>query len=193
MAQDPKPTALLPKPLMAVAVGLPVLLAAGVAAVGLFLATGGQDVQPAPTTEDRSGPLALVPVPAPEAEGEECKALLNELPTELVSNGAPLPRRELASPAPTATMAWGNADHEPIVLRCGLNRPADLNQTSQLRVVSEVQWLEINEGDKATWYTVDRPTYVALTLPSDAGTGPLQDISTTIRDTLAPVPIETEG
>ncbi|MFD1152357.1 DUF3515 domain-containing protein, partial [Saccharothrix hoggarensis] len=67
MAQEPEPASLLPRPLLAVALGLPVLLAVAVAAVGLFL--GGDDggdvaVRPAVHT----GPLALVPVPAPEAE-----------------------------------------------------------------------------------------------------------------------------
>jgi hypothetical protein len=32
---------------------------------------------------------------------------------------------------------------------------------------------------------------VALTVPSEAGTGPLQDVSTTIRDTLPKGPVNT--
>ncbi|MBW4716634.1 DUF3515 domain-containing protein [Saccharothrix obliqua] len=192
MAPEPEPTPLLPRPLLAVAVGLPALLAAGVAAVGLFLGTGGQE-QPADPSSDRSGPLALVPVPAPRAEADECRGLLSKLPMQLVSNGATLPRRELASPAPPGAVAWGDARHEPIVLRCGLDRPGDLTPTSSLRVISDVQWLEITEGGNATWYVVDRPVYVALTVPSDAGTGPLQDISTTVRDALPAVPLDTKG
>jgi Protein of unknown function (DUF3515) len=174
-----------------VAIGLPALLAAGVAAVGLFLGAGGKD-EPV-TAQDQDGPVALVPVPAPKAESEECKALLAGLPMQLVSNGAQLPRRELAAPAPTGAVAWGDKQHQPVVLRCGLDRPGDLSPTSSLREVSDVQWLVITEGDKATWYVVDRPVYVALTVPSDAGTGPLQDISTTIRDTLAKGPVDTQG
>ncbi|MBB5955461.1 hypothetical protein FHS29_002042 [Saccharothrix tamanrassetensis] len=192
MAPEPEPTPLLPRPLLAVAVGLPALLAAGVAAVGLFLGTGGQD-EPADPTSARSGPVALVPVPAPKAEGEECQALQSKLPMQLVSNGATLPRRELAAPAPPGAVAWGDTRHDPIVLRCGLDRPAALTPGSTLRVVSDVQWLEITEGTTATWYVVDRPAYIALTIPSDAGTGPLQDISTTVRDTLPTTPVDTRG
>jgi hypothetical protein len=112
---------------------------------------------------------------------------------QLVSDGATLPRRELAAPAPDGALAWGDAQHEPVVLRCGLDRPGDLTPTSELRVISDVHWLEVSDGGSATWYVVDRPVYVALTVPSDAGTGPLQDVSTTIRDTLAQGPVRTRG
>ncbi|WP_367136245.1 DUF3515 domain-containing protein [Saccharothrix sp. HUAS TT1] len=192
MAQEPEPASLLPRPLLAVALGLPALLAAGVAAVGLFLGAGGKE-DPAEASAAHTGPLALVPVPAPRAGSDECGALLSGLPMQLVSNGVTLPRRELAAPAPAGTLAWGDAKHEPVVLRCGLDRPGDLTPTSSLRVISDVQWLEVAEGGAATWYVVDRPVYVALTVPSDAGTGPLQDISTTVRDTLAKGPVNTRG
>ncbi|ONI83276.1 hypothetical protein ALI22I_32530 [Saccharothrix sp. ALI-22-I] len=192
MAQEPEPASLLPRPLLAVALGLPALLAAGVAAVGLFLGAGGKD-DPADPSAERSGPVALVPVPAPKAESDECKALLSGLPMQLVSNGTTFPRRELASSAPAGALAWGDAKHEPVVLRCGLDRPADLTPTSELRTISDVDWLVVSEAGSSTWYVVDRPVYVALTVPSDAGTGPLQDISTTIRDTLAKGPVRTTG
>ncbi|MEV8442749.1 DUF3515 domain-containing protein [Actinosynnema sp. NPDC051121] len=185
MAQEPS---LLPRPLLVVALGLTALLVVGVVAAGLFLGSGADDVPPAHT-----GPVALVPVPAPKAGSDECKALLGALPAQLVSNGVTMPRRELAAPAPAGALAWGDERHEPLVLRCGLDRPGDLTPTSGLRVISDVQWLEVAEGGSATWYVVDRPVYVALTVPSDAGTGPLQDISTTIRDTLAKGPVDTTG
>ncbi|MCE6999691.1 DUF3515 domain-containing protein [Saccharothrix sp. S26] len=187
MAPQPSPAPPLPRPLLIVAVGLTGLLVAGVAAVGLLL--GGEEKAPGPHT----GPLALVPVPAPKAGSGECEALLPALPGQLVSNGVALPRRDLASPAPAGAVAWGDEWHEPVVLRCGLDRPGDLTPTSQLRVISDVQWLEVSEGGSATWYVVDRPVYVALTVPSDAGTGPLQDVSATIRDTLAKGPVDTAG
>ncbi|KOX12775.1 hypothetical protein ADK67_46975 [Saccharothrix sp. NRRL B-16348] len=175
--------------MLVLALGLTALLAVGVAAAGLFL----DDGDGADPSAVHTGPLALVPVPAPKAGSAECQALLGVLPAQLVSGGDTLPRRELASPAPAGAVAWGDARHEPVVLRCGLDRPGDLTPTSQLRVISDVQWLEVSEGGSATWYVVDRPVYVALTVPSDAGTGPLQDISTTIRDTLAKGPVDTRG
>ncbi|MEV1116600.1 DUF3515 domain-containing protein [Actinosynnema sp. NPDC049800] len=186
MAQEPAPP--LPRPVLVVVLGLTALLVAGVAAAGLFLGDDSADPPPVHT-----GPVALVPVPAPEAGSDECKALLGALPAQLVSSGVTLPRRELAAPAPAGAVAWGDAHHEPVVLRCGLDRPGDLTPTSALRLISDVQWLEVPEGGSATWYVVDRPVYVALTVPSDAGTGPLQDVSTTIRDTLAKGPVDTRG
>ncbi|GAA2662816.1 MULTISPECIES: DUF3515 domain-containing protein [Actinosynnema] len=194
MAQEPEPTPALPRPLLVVAVGLPALLAAGVAAAGLFFGAGVKDDPVADTTApDRSGPLALVPVPAGAAESEECAALLSGLPMKLVSNGVTLPRRELANPAPAGAVAWGDAEHDPVVLRCGLDRPAELKPDSQLRSISDVQWIEVSEGGSTTWFVVDRPVYVALTVPSDSGTGPLQDVSTTVRDALAKGPVDTAG
>ncbi|MER5260500.1 DUF3515 domain-containing protein [Actinosynnema sp. NPDC002837] len=186
MAQEPAPP--LPRPVLVVVLGLTALLVAGVAAAGLFLGDDSADPPPVHT-----GPVALVPVPAPEAGSDECTALLGALPAQLVSSGVTLPRRELAAPAPAGAVAWGDAHHEPVVLRCGLDRPGDLTPTSALRLISDVQWLEVPEGGSATWYVVDRPVYVALTVPSDSGTGPLQDVSTTIRDTLAKGPVDTRG
>jgi hypothetical protein len=183
---------LLPRPLLAVAIGLPVLLAAGVAAIGLVLGTSGAS-DPAAPTATQVAPLPVVPVPAPAAESNECSTLIGKLPVSLVSNGAGLPRRELAAPAPAGALAWGDAQHDPLVLRCGLQRPGDLTPTSQLRVISDVQWLQVEGDGASTWYVVDRPVYVALTVPKDAGTGPLQDVSTTVRDTLPKQAVDTRG
>jgi hypothetical protein len=134
-----------------------------------------------------------VPVTAPAAESPECATLLGKLPLSLVSDGATLPRRELATPAPVGAVAWGDVEHEPLVLRCGLERPGELTPTAQLRVISDVLWLEVQGPDSSTWFAVDRPVFIALTVPSDAGTGPLQDVSTTIRDSLPKGPVQTQG
>lgn len=169
------------------AVGLAVLLAIGVAALGLVLGTGGR-------TEDvpgRTGPLALVSIDAPSAGSPDCTSLIEKLPAGLPSGKDVLPRREIASPAPPATVAWGDAQHDPVILRCGLPRPAELSATSQLRVISDVQWLQLPGSGSSTWVIVDRGAYIALTVPDDAGTGPLQDISTTVRDLLPKQPVKT--
>lgn len=181
-----KSTSTLSRPSL-VAVGLAVLLVVGVAALGLVLGTRGQ-------TEDapgRTGPLALVSIDAPDAGSQPCASLIEKLPAGLPSGKDTLPRREIASPAPPATVAWGDAQHDPVVLRCGLPRPAELSATSQLRVISDVQWLQLPGSGSSTWVIVDRSAYIALTVPDDAGTGPLQDISTTVRDLLPKQPVKT--
>lgn len=133
------------------------------------------------------GPLALVSVPAPQAESSQCTELVRAAPRTLKSAGRTLSKRELADPAPPATLAWGEPN--PVVLRCGLRRPGELSRTSPLRVINGVQWLEVPGEGSATWYVVDREVYAALTVPADAGTGPLQDISDTVAKTLPAVPL----
>ncbi|CQD11728.1 hypothetical protein BN970_02381 [Mycolicibacterium conceptionense] len=66
-----------------------------------------------------------------------------------------------------------------MVLRCGLERPADFVVGTPLQVVDEVQWFRVGEAGPAaddqgrsTWYAVDRPVYVALTLPAGPGRHP---------------------
>lgn len=52
-----------------------------------------------------------------------------------------------------------------------------------------MQWFEVREGDRATWYVVDRKVYLALTLPPGSGPTPIQEVSDLIADTVAAVPI----
>ncbi|GHF14382.1 hypothetical protein GCM10017786_55100 [Amycolatopsis deserti] len=166
-----------PRALLVAAAVLVVVLAAGVAVIGLVMRGSG----------DEAGPLALVPVDAPQAGSAECARLIPAMPAQLDSKGTALPRRTIAEPAPEATIAWGSPDS--IVLRCGLGKPPELTPTSQLRVVSGVQWLPVEGPGSSTWYVVDRAVYVALTVPDSAGTGPLQQISDTVAATLPPVPL----
>jgi hypothetical protein len=83
--------------------------------------------------------------------------------------------------------AWGNAQHDPVVLRCGIERPAELTPTSHLwQVNGSAQWLQLPGQVASTWVVVDRPVYLALTLPAGTGAGPLQDISTIVSTVLPP-------
>ncbi|NIH81927.1 DUF3515 domain-containing protein [Amycolatopsis viridis] len=166
-----------PRTLLVLAAVLVLVLAAGVAVAGLVMRSG----------RDENGALALVPVDAPQAAAPECAQLIPALPAQLDSKGTALTRRTIAEPAPPATVAWGAPD--AIVLRCGLGKPPELTQTSQLRLVSGVQWLPVEGPGSSTWYVVDRAVYIALTVPDSAGTGPLQEISDTIAATLPPVPL----
>lgn len=163
------------------------IILAAVVAVAFAVVVAVLAVLNRPSDQPEDGPLALVPVPASQAGSPECAALVPALPAQLVSNGATLNHRQLAEPAPPATVAWGAPD--AIVLRCGLDRPPELTQTAQLRVVSGVQWLPVEGQGASTWYVVDRNVYIGLTVPDSAGTGPLQTISDTVAATLAPAPL----
>jgi hypothetical protein len=170
-----------------VAIALGALLAVGVAAVGLVTESGNQQQREDAAAEQltqRTGPLALPPVPAPKAGTPECAAVLAALPPELIINGARVPRRELAQPAPTGAVAWGDAGHDPVTVRCGVDAPAELTATSPLIDISGVSWLRIAEGGTTSWLAADRPVYVVLTVRENSGSGPVQDLSAILRGTL---------
>lgn len=167
-----------PKVVLVTAAALAVALAVAVAVFALTQRS----------STDTAGPLPLVPVPAPFAASPGCTTLLGAVPTELTSNGKSLKVRELAAPAPPATVAWGTDD--PLVLRCGLNRPPELTPTAALRLVNGVQWLQVPGEGASTWYVVDREVYAALTVPDSAGTGPLQTISDTVAAKLPAKPLK---
>lgn len=168
------------------------VLLAGVIVVSLVFGPGDdQTAQPqTPPKPLRTGPVALVPVPAPGAASAECATLVQQLPATLQSGSAVLTKAALAEPAPPASVAWTDQRSDPVVLRCGLAKPAELTPTTQnLRVIDGVSWLAVDGIDSTTWYLVDRPVYAALTVPREAGTGPLQDISGLISRTLTKKPL----
>ncbi|MEV0360179.1 DUF3515 domain-containing protein [Nocardia sp. NPDC050697] len=169
-----------PPALIATAVALPVMLIVGIL-VAAFIA--------ARTPADRE-PLALGPVPAPQAEGPACTALLAALPPDLDDYH----RAELVDPAPPGTRAWQRDDPatEPIVLRCGLDRPLEFNRASALQIVNNVQWFEIRDPAAAgsTWFAVDRETYLGFTVPDGSGPTPLQAVSDAVTATMPERPLD---
>lgn len=137
------------------------------------------------------GPLNLAAVPAPAAQSDDCRRLLTALPDHL-DGGAlgVLERRQLRAPVPAGAVAWGEP---PVVLRCGLDRPADLTASSRLLDVSGVQFLEIHSGGISTWVAVDRSIYIAVALPPTSGSGPLQQIAVVIAHTLPSQGLDIPG
>lgn len=161
-----------------------VLIAAVVVAVGALLGVLAFAVlrQPGPSA------VPLTAVPAPQAESSECDALVAALPGDL-GDAARVP---ILDPAPPGTAAWrADGGGEPIVLRCGLDRPAEFVVGAALQSVDRVQWFRVTEpgGSRSTWYAVDRPVYVALTLPPDSGPTPIQKVSTAIDKALPAQPL----
>ncbi|MGC2655338.1 MAG: DUF3515 domain-containing protein, partial [Mycobacterium sp.] len=74
-------------------------------------------------------------------------------------------------------------------------RPAGFVVGTPIQVVDRVQWFEESgpgsggEAGRSTWYTVDRPVYVALSLPPGSGPTPIQQLSGLIDRTMPVVPI----
>jgi hypothetical protein len=159
-----------------------VLIAALVLAVGVI----GVILAIAATRHPPPQPVAIPAVPAPRAQDPACRAVLEALPQRL----GDYQRAPIAQPVPPGAAAWRAASGgEPVVLRCGLDRPADFAVGSPIQLVDRVQWFEVRQDDRSTWYTVDRPVYAALTLPSGSGPTPIQQLSDLIDHTLPAVPI----
>ncbi|GAA2347514.1 hypothetical protein GCM10009854_25780 [Saccharopolyspora halophila] len=182
----------LPRPVLIIAIALGVVLAVGVAGVGVYgwwTERTQQQAEQQAEQARRTGPLAMPPVPAPQAQSPDCAKVIAALPQELTVEGQPVPRREIAQPAPAATVAWGDAEHDPVTVRCGIGSPAELTRTSQLMVVNGVSWFEINEAGNVSWLAVDRGVRVALNAPAGIGTGPLQELSDVLKRTLPKRPV----
>jgi hypothetical protein len=166
-----------------IAIGLPLLLAVAVAVIAITARFGGIGAPPPPD----AGPLAVAPVDAPAATGPDCTSLLAALPAELSAADGALPPRPLAEPVQPGVRAWAAAPR-PVVLRCGLPRPVELTPTSALLEINGVRWLQLDDGVPdpvvVTYVAVDRPVYLVLTVPTTAGSGPLQQVSDVVRETL---------
>jgi hypothetical protein len=131
-------------------------------------------------------PVAIVSVPAPQAGGDACRALLAALPDQL----GDYQRVPAAEPAPVGAAAWqADPDAEPVILRCGLDRPVDFVAGTPVQVVDDVDWFRIGDEGRSTWITVDRPVYVALTLPDGSGPTPIQLISAAVAKAMPAVPV----
>ena len=140
-------------------------------------------------TPPQQRPVAIAAVPAPRADSTDCHALLAALPDAL----GDYRRVPAAEPAPAGAAAWRAASGgEPVILRCGLDRPAEFVVGAPIQVVDAVQWFEVSDPSigVSTWFTVDRPVYVALTLPQGSGPTPIQQISDVIARTMPATPID---
>lgn len=179
-----------------------VLIVALVVAVGAVVAVlavaAVRQRQPAPE------PIAISTVPAPRAESPECGALIGALPDQL----GDYQRAPVVEPTPPGTAAWqSDAGGEALILRCGLDRPAEFVVGAPLQMVDAVQWFRVGEtaagapgagetgagetgAGRSTWFAVDRPVYVALTLPAGSGPTPIQRLSAAIAETLPKQPID---
>jgi hypothetical protein len=131
-------------------------------------------------------PVPIVPVPAPQADSPQCSALMAALPDQLGGY-----RRAVVDTTATGVAAWQTApDAEPVILRCGLDRPAEFVVGAPIQVVEPVQWFELTDADRSTWFAVDRPVYIALTLPTGSGPTPIQEISEAISQAMPAKPID---
>ena len=133
-----------------------------------------------PSTTARADlPPLDVPVPpvTPEADAA-CPRFMTELPVELAGERA----RPVRSDTPYA-YAWGDP---PIVLRCGVERPAGfIRGGPQLFTLNGVSWfVDDTDPDQFVWTAVDRTVHVELTVPSGVDSAPAIALGPLITATL---------
>jgi hypothetical protein len=132
-------------------------------------------------------PVAIAAAPAPQADSPQCAALLEALPEQL----GDYRRATAVEPVPAGATAWqADPAADPVILRCGLERPIDFVVGTGLQVVDEVQWFEAAADGSSTWFAVDRGIYVALTLPSGSGPTPIQLVSKALARTMPAQPLD---
>ncbi|WP_329413985.1 DUF3515 domain-containing protein [Streptomyces sp. NBC_00704] len=118
-------------------------------------------------------------VPSPTAAVTElCRNLDEALPSAVDD----LDRRD-PSPASALTAGWGNP---AIILRCGVERPAKMNDSEAEGVeVDGVGWLlEKRDGGAFRFTTTLRKAYVEVTIPEKRtgdGMAPLVDVAPAVK------------
>ena len=145
------------------------------------------DVEGTPVPERADLPPLPVEVPpvTPDADAS-CPALMGQLPLELAGEQS----RPVDSDSPSA-YAWGEP---PVVLVCGVERPAALEPTSPLIQISGVNWLvDTSDPDSIVWTAVDRPVYVQVTVSADTDSAPVTALCQVINDTLPLQPVDAGG
>jgi hypothetical protein len=85
--------------------------------------------------------------------------------------------RRVQSDSPYA-YAWGDP---PVVLVCGVDRPAGWVVGTSAIQINGVQWhVDTSDPENTVWTTVDRPVYVQVSLPADIDSAPVTVLSTPI-------------
>ncbi|MGY2085580.1 DUF3515 domain-containing protein [Blastococcus sp. SYSU DS0539] len=119
--------------------------------------------------------LATPPV-TPEAEAS-CTDLMGNLPLELAGQ----PSRRVQSESPFV-YAWGEP---PVVLTCGVDRPAGWTVGASAIQINGVQWhVDTSRPGTTVWTAVDRPVYVEVRLPADVDSAPVTALTVPLAEAL---------
>lgn len=91
-----------------------------------------------------------------------------------------------------ATVRWRKEGSDPLVLRCGVDRPKNLAPTSSLQVINPIQWFLTDSQDDVgqAYVSVDHRPYVAVWVPVGSGNAPITDLSALIADNLTPASLD---
>jgi hypothetical protein len=116
----------------------------------------------------------------PDGPAAGCGRLHDALPRSLDGRD-----RAGTRPSSTRTAAWGDP---PVVLRCGVGRPAGLAATSQVVEVNGVEWYLTEPTPPYVFTAVGRGTYVQVrvprSVPRSEATAPLVGLAHALRTAL---------
>lgn len=114
------------------------------------------------------------PSPAGSARAP-CHAVVAGLPDRVDGQD-----RRPVTPRGEYTAAWGDP---PIVLRCGVARPAAMRASSDCFEVNRVGWFARQRGDGYVFTTIGRAAYVQVTVPAayEPASDALVDLATAVR------------
>ena len=154
--------------------------------VAFALAGGGDKKDAAPSTPAASAPLPALTVSAPPSSAAAqapCAQVLSALPVQL---GPLEPRVVHSEPDSPYVVAWGEP---PVVLRCGVARPAQLtpNSTEQVFLAGGVYWLPVQQKNTTVFTSIDRSVYVEIGLPHSVAYQPLPLLGSAVATKLKPV------
>jgi hypothetical protein len=136
-------------------------------------------------TQAALGPVTVAAPPSSAAAARGCPAVISHLPVVLAGR-----RSRPAQSASPYVAAWGDP---PIVLRCGVPRPAAFVRTSTLTVVNGVQWLPEQRPGAVLWTAVDREVYVEVTVPAASSGDAVVDLSAALTQALPAHPPRPGG
>jgi hypothetical protein len=133
-----------------------------------FALAGGPSKSHEATPSGPPPPITAAPPPSNAAAEAPCARVLSALPTKL----GPLdPRAVHTKPDSPFVVAWGDP---PVVLRCGVARPAALTPgSSEPVILLGVYWLPVQEKDATVFTSVDRSVYVEVRVPKKIDYQPL--------------------
>jgi hypothetical protein len=171
--------------LWASAVALP-LVALGV--IGVVIGTSG----PSRTASHSPPPGQALPAVTASAPPEaarfaaQCTKVLQRLPVQLHGLA---PRVVHTTPDTPFVVAWGDP---PVILRCGVARPAVLHPGSSAELLSATgrggPYFDVTRsGDDEVWTSVDRAVYIAVAVPLQYASGPVPPLARAIAAALPPV------
>ena len=124
--------------------------------------------------------LPVLPVQVPPvtpAAQAACPALMKALPLDLMTEQS----RRVDSDSPFA-YAWGDP---PIVLVCGVDRPAGWVVGESALQINGVQfYVDTDNPDATVWTAVDRSVYVEIRVPASIDSAPVTALTTLIAKAL---------